>query len=55
MPYEFYAETSEGEVKEVLRLFEGKRYHRDEIQTSILVKVSDVISPILPNIFNKCI
>ena len=48
-------ETSENEVTKVLRSFEGKRYYRDEIQPSILVKVSDVISPILSNIFNKCI
>ena len=48
-------EASEHEVKEVLKSFEGKRYHRDEIEPSILVNSSDVISPILSNIFNKCI
>ena len=47
--------TSEDEVKEVFRSVEGKKYHCDEIQSSILVKVSDVISPVLSNIFNKCI
>ena len=47
-------ETSEDEVT-ILRSFEGKKYHCDEIQPSILVRVSDVISPILSNIFNKCI
>ena len=33
-------ETSEDELKKVLRSFEGKKYHRDDIQQSILVKVS---------------
>ena len=47
--------TGEGEVAKVLRSCEGNRYHRDEIQPSILVKVSDVTSPISSNIFNKCI
>ena len=46
---------SEDEVKEALRSFESKRYHRDEIHPNILVKVSDAISPILSNIFNKYI
>ena len=48
-------ETSEDELKKVLRSFEGKRYHRDDIQPSILIKVNDVISPILSNTYNKCI
>ena len=45
-------ETSEDEVKKILRFFEGKRYHREEIQPSILAKVS---APVLSNIFKQCI
>ena len=37
------------------RSFVGKRYRYDEIQPSILVNVSDVISRILSTIFNECI
>ena len=44
-----------GWCKKILRSFLRKKYHRDEIQPSILVKVSDIISPVLSNIFNKCI
>ena len=45
-------ETSEDEVeKMVLRSFEGMKYHRDGIQPSILVKVSEFLSPALSSIF----
>ena len=32
-----------------------KKHHRDEIQPCIIVKVNDVISPVLFNIFSMCI
>ena len=43
--------------KKYQRLFEGKKYYRDEIQPSILciVKVSDVITIVLSSILYRCI
>ena len=38
-----------------LLYFDDKKYHRDEIQPSILVKVSHVISPLLSIIINRCV
>ena len=42
-----FRETNEDGVKKILRSFGGKKYHRDEIQPSMLIKVNDVISPVL--------
>ena len=42
-------EASEDIVQKILRSFEDKKYHRDEIQLSILVNVSDDILPALSN------
>ena len=39
----------------LLKLFEGKKYLCDVIQPSILFKDNHEISPVLSNVFNKCI
>ena len=43
--------------KKYQRLFEGKKYYRDEIQPSILciVKVSNVIIFVVSSVFYRCI
>ena len=51
----FLVPTTPQEITDVLASFKNKKYHKNEIQPSILLLISHIVCPILSKIYNRCI